>query len=173
MSLVAFDCEPALISSNLDAFFSACSRAFSAFRLDSSEALSTPLTPVAADRLSATGSPFSCSFGSLFNLLASFRASFESLPSLLCPLVAAFPKTLASLSLGEYSFPSWPARGALANLFSLFASLLSSFEGLLPRSSPLSTAILDPSSRLLFFELFVRSSLSVNAALVGACVIAE
>lgn len=173
MPLIVLDCNSASILPTLDAFFSAFNRALSVFRVAFPEAKSTSLTPFLVDTISAPARPFSCSLASFFNRLPFFRASFERLSSILSPLVAVFFNVSVSLLIRETSCIPWPVSGALANFFNLFASLRSSFESSFPRSSPLPTAILEPSSLLLFFGFCEWSCLLASTALPDPSVIAR
>ncbi len=102
-----FGCEIASVFPDLADFFPAFNCAFSAFRVALSEDMSTSLTPsLFADNDSATAVPFPCSFASFFNLLVSFRASFESLLSLVSPLAAIFPISPTIPFIGRASLVS-------------------------------------------------------------------
>ena len=158
--------------SDLAVFLPAFERAFSAFRIALSEVLSTALNISSADRCSSTAGPFCCSFASFFSLFASFRASFDGLLSLLSLLPAACSTIPTSPFVGTVSCVRGLVPGSLAKFFNLLASLRSSLEGLLPLSSPLPTASLETSSRLLFLDFLVWSCRSLDAALTGASIIA-
>ena len=170
MPLVAFPASPFSV---LTVFLSLFKRAFFAFRSAFSELPSSPLTCLTAGRCSATEGTVSCSLASFCDLFASFRASFERLPTLLLSSASTFATALASLGSDKGSSVLCPAPGSLAIFLSLFASLRSSFEGLLPPSSPLPTGLSAPSFRLLFFEFLGFSFPSVDAAFSNASVMAD
>ena len=169
MPLVAFPASPFSV---LTVFLSLFERAFSAFRSGFSEVPSSPLVGLTAGMCSATEGTFPCSLASFLVLFASFRASFERLFTLLSPLEIDFSTALALLDFDKGSSVFCPAPGSLANFLSLFASLRSSFEGLLPPSSPLTTGLSGPSSRLLFFDFLVYLLPSIGATMSNASVMA-